>query len=342
MMIGALTPPAILDLVAGRWRSQIIHAGVALGVFEHLSETASRSSAELAGEIGADGALLYRLLRALACVGLLLESDDKSFKISPGAGVLRGDHPHSLRALVLLEEGPVHYEAWRNLPEMVRSGVPDGFQREFGMKIFEYFRHNASYAAVFQQAMSSYSAVEGHAIARLLAGRLQDKLVLCDIGGGYGSLLAELMRDRPDGSGIVFDVPQVSAEQEKHETRTPDLAGRIVHAGGDMFQAVPSADAYFLKHILHDWNDDECTAILTVARRAANPQARLFICELVVPGPSEPHFAKLFDIHMLCISPGQQRTAAELESLLAASGWRSVGVHALEGSPMSVLEAVPA
>jgi hypothetical protein len=340
MTTNALTPGDLIGLVSGRWRSQILHAGVALGVFDHLADGVARSSAELSKDINADAALLYRLLRALACIGLLSEGTDRSFTINPGAAMLRGDHPQSLRGLVLLEEGPVHYAVWRHLPELIRAGTPDGFPREFGVTLFDYFRQNAAYAGVFQQAMSSYSAAEAHAICQLLAGRLPDAGVLCDVGGGHGGLLAELLRGRPNASGIVFDLPEVTAAVAQHQPFHPDLVGRMVHTGGDMFKAVPPADAYFMKHIVHDWNDAECVTILSVARKAAKPGARFFICELIVPGPTEPHFAKLFDVHMLCISTGSQRTVPDLEKLLDASGWRSVGVHPLDHSPMSILEAV--
>ncbi|MGB8840752.1 MAG: methyltransferase [Aliidongia sp.] len=338
MTIDALTPGSLIDLATARWKSQIMHAGVALGVFEHLSESTARSSVDLSNELGTDAAVLYRLLRALASMGLLAEGPDRTFKTQAGTDVLRGDHPQSMKGLVLLEAGDAHYAVWRYLPEIIKTGIPDGFPREFGVTLFDYFRQNATYAGIFQQAMSSFSAAEGHAICQALAGRLPDGGLLCDIGGGHGSLLSGLLRDRPNASGIVFDLPEVTAEAAKHIP--PDLAGRMVYTGGDMFKAVPPADTYFMKHIVHDWNDDECVTILKAVRQAARPGTRFFICELIVPGPAEPHFAKLFDIHMLCISTGSQRTATELQALLDASGWRGVGVHALDHSPMSVLEAV--
>jgi hypothetical protein len=338
MTADALTPGVLIDLVTARWRSQILHAGVSLGVFERLSESDDRSSVELSKELNADAGLLYRLLRALASIGLLVEGPNRTFKALPGTAVLRADHPQSMKGLILLEGGDAHYAAWRYLPEIIKTGIPDGFPREFGVTLFDYFRQNAGYAGIFQQAMSSFSAVEGHAVCQALAGRLPDGGVLCDIGGGHGGLLAGLLRDRPNASGIVYDLPEVTVEAVKHVP--PDLAGRMVHTGGDMFKAVPPADAYFMKHIVHDWNDGECITILKVARQAARPGARFFICELIVPGPDEPHFAKLFDIHMLCISTGSQRTVSELQGLLDASGWRSAGVYPLDHSPMSVLEAV--
>jgi hypothetical protein len=105
-----------------------------------------------------------------------------------------------------------------------------------------------------------------------------------------------------------------------------------------MFKEVPKADAYGLKMILHDWNDEECIAILENIRRAAAGRARVFIMEHVVPGPDVPHFAKLFDIHMMCWGTGQERTEAQYGELLRRAGWRSVGSYTAPSSVIGVIE----
>ena len=105
-------------------------------------------------------ALLYRLLRAIAAIGLLAEDDSQGFRLTEAGALLREDHPHSLKAMALLEEGPEHYAVWKHLVPILREGKQDGFLREFGATLFDYVRVNPRYGAVFNQAMTSYSVVE--------------------------------------------------------------------------------------------------------------------------------------------------------------------------------------
>ncbi|HEY2535160.1 MAG TPA: methyltransferase [Xanthobacteraceae bacterium] len=331
---------ATIELMTGRWRSQILHAGVQIGVFEELVVDYYEPIDSIARATNADRSLLYRLCRALASLGLLIEDEERRFAITDRGKLLRANHPQSLRAMALLEEGAVHYAVWRHLPELIRTGAQDGFSREFEVTLFEYLRKNPSYAKTFQEAMSSYSASETYAIRMALKDPgFGSSAILCDIGGGYGHLLDGILQDHPEASGIVFDLTEVTADTSQRQTTRSSAAGRCRHVAGNMFDEVPAADAYFMKHILHDWNDAECRQILAAARKSAKPAGRLYICELIVPGPGDPHFAKLFDIHMLCVSSGRQRTRQELEALLSMSGWKSKTVHLLGGSPMAVLEA---
>ena len=187
--------------------------------------------------------------------------------------------------------------------------------------------------------MVSYSVAEAFAIRQEIRDELTEPALFCDVGGGHGYLLAELLKDRPKGSGIVFDLPQVTAEQDQHVTREGSLRGRCVHLAGDMFVSAPEADVYLLKHILHDWNDEECQRILSVIRKAAKPTSTLMICEWIVPGSEEPHFAKIVDIAMLCISSGRQRTVDEFTKLLSATGWAIESMRQLKGSSLAILKA---
>jgi DNA-binding IclR family transcriptional regulator len=127
----ANAPELVFDLIFGRWRSQTLYAGAALGVFDQLSNQ-PRTAASVAETISADPAMLYRLMRALASIGLLIENDEKAFCLTDAGALLREDHQHSLRATALLEEGPEHYALWKHLVDMVRDGRQNGFVREFG------------------------------------------------------------------------------------------------------------------------------------------------------------------------------------------------------------------
>jgi ubiquinone/menaquinone biosynthesis C-methylase UbiE len=254
-------------------------------------------------------------LRALASIGLLTEDDRRGFCLTEAGALLREDHPHSLKAMALHEEGPVLYTAWKQLVPMLRDGHQEGFVREFGMKLFDYTRANPAFGAVFNQAMTSYSAIQTQEVlASLAAEDFLRTRTLCDVGGGHGHLACALAQAYPHLNVTILDLPEVVAQTDQLWAPKLGLSERCRYVAGDMFREVPAADAYLLKFVLHDWSDAECLRILANARRAVTGGGRMFVAELIVPGPAEPHFAKLFDIHMMLVS-GRQRTSAEYAEL---------------------------
>jgi hypothetical protein len=329
----------VIDLIFGRWRSQILAAGTELGIFDRLDTTTPRTARELAAEIGADAPLLYRLLRAQATIGLLAEDASGGFVLTERGDLLRAVHPSSLAAMARLEEGPQHYALWKHLPAMIRDGKQNAFVREFGHMAFDHARADRDYAERFDQAMTSYSAAQSAQVLAALRGTdLSGVRVFCDVAGGQGYMTCALLRAYPQLSGIVLDLPGVVADRDALWARKLGLEARCRYVGGDMFKQVPKADAYGLKMILHDWDNEECVALLENIRRGAAGPARVFIMEHVVPGPDVPHFAKLFDIHMMCWGTGRERTEAEYAELLRRAGWRKVASHHAPSSVMGVIE----
>jgi hypothetical protein len=329
----------VLDLIFGRWRSQILFAGAELGVFDRLDTATPRRAPELAAAIGLDQALLYRLLRAQAAIGLLVETSSGGFMLTDKGDLLRTAHPQSLAAMARLEEGPQHYALWKHLPAMIRDGKQNAFVREFGRMAFDHAKADRDYAERFDQAMTSYSGAQAAQVLGALRGTdLSGVRVFCDVAGGQGYMTCALLGAYPHLSGIVLDLPDVVADKDALWASKLGLEARCRYVGGDMFKEVPKADAYGLKMILHDWNEQECVDILETIRRSAKGPARVFIMEHVVPGPDVPHFAKLFDIHMMCWGTGRERTELEYAELLRRAGWRKVASHSAPGSVMSVIE----
>lgn len=333
------TAEQVIDLIFGRWRSQILAAGTELRIFDRMDTSTPRTASELAAEQGLDVALLYRLLRAQAAIGLLIEDSSGGFVLTAMGELLRTDHPQSLAAMARLEEGPQHYALWKHLPAMVADGQQNAFVREFGHMAFDHTRADPDYAERFDRAMSSYSGAQAEQVLGALRNTdLSGVRVFCDVAGGHGYMTCALLNAYPHLSGIVLDLPAVVADRDALWARKLGLEARCRYVGGDMFRDVPKADAYGLKMILHDWNDQECVAILENIRRAAGGTARVFIMEHIVPGPDTPHFAKLFDIHMMCWGTGQERTEAAYADLLDRAGWRMVAGHHAPGSVMGVIE----
>jgi len=329
---------AVIDIIFGRWRSQVLYAGVKLGVFDAIGD-APKPAADIASELGLDPALGYRLLRGLSAVGLLNEDGGRAFSLTETGRVLASDHPQSQRGTALLEEGPEHYALWKHLPDMVRDGEQNAFVREFGRSAFEHAVADPGYAEVFDAAMTSYSGAQSAMVLGALGGYDFSGLkTVCDIAGGRGHLLCSLLSAQPHMTGAVLKRSEVIADAGNLWAEPMGVADRAQFVAGDMFEAAPEADAYFMKMILHDWNDDECVAILKTCAAAATPDARLFIVEHIVTPPETPHFAKLFDIHMMCWGTGRERTEAEYQDLMRRAGWTPVAAHYPDPPMMGVVE----
>ncbi|WP_447979281.1 methyltransferase [Candidatus Nitrospira bockiana] len=332
----------VSDLLFGRWRSQILYAGVKLGVFETLKDGA-KTATEITDELALDRALGYRLLRALASLGLLVEEPGRRFQLTDAGRYLLADHPETFRGMALLEEGPEHYALWKHLPDMVRDGKQNAFVREFGRMAFEHAEADATYAAVFNEAMSSYSTVQTAAAIKALAGvDFGSVRTVCDIGGGHGHLLCGILAAHAHLDGLVVERPSVIRNPEHLWATKLGLADRCRYVAGNMFEAVPPADVYLMKLIIHDWNDEESVRILSNAYRAAPVHGRMFLIEHVVPEPGTSHFSKLFDIHMMCWGTGQERTADEYARLLERAGWRYEGVRPMLDGLMGIVGGVKA
>jgi O-methyltransferase/methyltransferase family protein len=329
----------VMELIFGRWRSQILYAGTELGIFDHLA-TASPTKAEvLAAQLHVDPALLYRLLRAQAAIGLLAEDGSEAFVLTDRGALLRADHPQSLKSMARLEEGPQHYALWKHLPTMLRDGKQNAFVREFGCMAFDYALQDGDYAERFTHAMSSYSAVQSTLALEALHGcDFSGIRTFCDVAGGHGHLMCALLQAYTHLSGIVLDLAEVVEDAQELWAPKLGLDDRCTYVAGDMFDQVPSADAYSLKMILHDWNDAECVEILSSLRRASSGRARVFIIEHIVPGHEVSHFSKLFDIHMMCWGTGKERTEDQYVRLLERAGCTLATTHYPRNRLIGVIE----
>ena len=317
-------PAHVTDLIFGRWRSQTLYTGVELGIFEIVSER-PKHAVEIADQLDLDRDRSYRLLRALSSLGLLEEIGDKRFVVTAAGELLQEDHPKSLRGVARLEEGPTHYEIWKHLPDIVREGTPDGFHREFGHSFIEHTEADSEYGARFNAGMSSLSKIESGWVATLLDDvELSTFDHVCDVGGGHGHLLCTLLQETEGTTGSVLELSGVVESTDEHWHEPMDLADRVDFIAGDFFEEVPRADG--------------CIEILSTMRDSAPEGASVFNCELVVPGADEPHLGKLFDIHMMVVSSGRERTEAEYGELYDEAGFELVETHDHPEIPMSVVE----
>ena len=312
----------VIDLIFGRWRSQILYAGVKLGVFDALASS-PKSVVSVASALDVDAGTLYRLMRALGSLDLLHEDTNRTFSLTPMGELLCRDHPRTMRAQTLLQEGPELYAAWKHLPALIKEGQQNAFAREFGQPVFEYTAQHPSFGAVFNEAMSSYSSIDTMLVLEALEHYDFSEIShLCDVGGGHGHTLCSLLVKYPHLKGTVLELPSVLENTGPLWADKMGVGGRCTYMPGNMFREVPLAEAYIVKRVIHDWSDEECLQILSTIHRAAPQHGRVFIVERIVPGPDTPHFSKLFDIQMMITSEGRERTIEEYAGLLEGSGWQ--------------------
>jgi hypothetical protein len=330
--------PAVFQMVIGKWISQALGTVVEIGVPDQLARGARRCS-DLARDAGVSEDGLYRLLRALAGVGLFAEGVDRRFKLTRMGQLLRSDHPESVAGYARFTAHDSTWRPWGQLGYSVKTGMP-AFDQVFGTPIFAYLSKNPEAAAVFDDAMTSISTTEARATADAYDFKGIDTLM--DVAGGHGLLLATVLRRHKTMRGVLFDLPHVAAGAAATFART-GITGRVRIESGDFFQELPSgADAIMMKHILHDWDDESATRILQACHRALGPRGKVLIVDAVVPAGNVPHYGKLIDLEMLVLTPrGRERTKPEFARLLRGAGFKLSRVIPTDG-PLSLVEAVKA
>lgn len=325
--------------IEGLWSGRILHTAATLGLFEHLDSDPKTAHA-LADELDLDANHTYRLLRAMAHYGVLDETQPQGFALTPLGELFQADHPETLQPDLLFNRSPEWARTMLHLPDIVTEGGPNGFVREFGRGFYEYLETHPEFEATCNAVMESASRDHpDHVLEFLDSYDVSELAHVCDVGGGHGRLLCHVLDAYPHLQGTVLERPSVIAEEEQRWAPQLDVTDRCTYVPGDMFEAVPAADAYFLKWILHNWTDEECRDILSTIHEAAPADGRLFVIETVVPGPGTSHFAKRLDITMMVQVSGRERTKAEYSDLLAQSGWELVETWTPEAGAMSVLEA---
>jgi hypothetical protein len=330
-------PEALLRMIAGFWLARALYLAARLGIADLLKD-GPRNSEKLALATGMHAPSLCRLLRALASVGVFAEDEEGRFVLTPLAATLRSDVPGSLRAFVIAELDEDHHAAWGEVLGSVKTGEV-AFDRRFGMNVWQYRARHPEKGRLFDAAMTSFSAVVDAAIVASYDFAAIGNIV--DVGGGNGSLIAAILQAHPAMQGVLFDLPQVtSGARERIESA--GLTARCDVVAGDFFAAVPGGgDAYLLKWIIHDWDDERSVILLKNCRRAMARDGKLLLVEAIIASDNAPSFHKCMDLNMLVMTGGRERTAAEYQFLLAAAGFRLTRIipTALE---MRVIEGVPA
>jgi hypothetical protein len=335
------SPAPLLQLVTDYPTAQVIHVAAQLRLADLLA-AGPRRIEEVADATGTHAPSLARLLRMLAALGVVAQEADGRVSLTPFGAPLRAGVPGSVRDHVLFRAGEWFWRSWGSLLHSIRTGQP-AFDHVFGMSNFDYWERHSDAGAIHD---AFFTAMAQSTTAPLVAAYDFARFgTVADIGGSQGPLLAAILAANPGVRGILFDLPHV-VDGARPVLAAAGVEDRCTVVGGDFFtSAPPGADAYILKYIIHDWDDERAVAILRRCRAAIAPEATLLLIEQVLPerweaGASAVPAARS-DLVMLVLAPGgRERTESDFRRLLAESGFDLRRVIPTQ-SPFSILEGRP-
>ena len=332
------SPPSaqMLQFVMGSWLAQAVGAAARLSLADHLAAGPKRAD-ELARDASADPDAVFRLMRALASVGVFTLGDGR-FALTPLGETLRTGVPGSIRNFAIAETDTPHWATWARFTSAVKEGRKMAHEA-LGMEFWEYYAQNPEEGEQFSRAMTDLSWLASSAVLETYDFSGVHRVV--DVGGAHGALLREILRAQPAATGVLFDLPHV-ARNARADLERSDLASRIEVVPGDFFERVPAGgDVYLLKHILHDWDDTHSVRILKSVRAAAKPSSKILVVEFALPEAADPTPAHFVDLNMLVVLDGRERTQREYASLFEQAGLRLSRSIPTSG-PLAISEAVVA
>src|SRR3954451_1557144 len=319
---------ALFDKTIGVGRTHVLGALAQIGVPDLLAER-PQTAEELATRLNVDADALHRGLRAAAVDGLVKVARRGRFKLSRLGEPLRSDSPHTLRDWSIYMASPATTQAWADLAETVRTG-DSAFPRVHGMSVWEWLAKHPDEERAFAGGMRRIT--EELAPAIVAGYDWPTGGVVCDVAGGVGTLLAAILRERPDLRGVLVGGPGALAEAGSWLSSV-GLRDRVELREGNMFERIDAdADVYVLKDVLHDWGDPACAQILATVRATMRRGSRLVLVEDLQERNKPSPTASLTDIQMLTqCDDGRQRSAAELKRLLQEAGLRAGAVRRTSG-----------
>jgi hypothetical protein len=328
----------LMEMIFGFQASRAIYVAAELGIADLLADGAATVE-ELAAATGTRPPMLYRLLRALAGRGIFSEREDGRFVMTPLAEPLRRGAPGgSARGYALLAGQPFAQRPWEELLSTLRTGQP-GFERVYGASLFEYLSSNADANDIFNDAMTSNTSREADAVVAAYDFGALGTIV--DVAGGHGGLIAAILAANPRTRGVLFDRPHVIAGASAILQKR-GIAERCQLIDGDMFASVPpGGDAYIVKRAVHDWDDDRAAAILQNCGRAMNEGGRVLVIDMVIPPGNDRDPGKFYDLLMMVMLGGRERTEPEFAELLASAGLKLTRIIPTR-SPLSIVEGTRA
>jgi hypothetical protein len=322
---------ALWDLVAGMQRTKLAGLLVTSGLADALGDR-SREVGDLARELQLSEEVTRRVLGASAASRLVRIDRGGRARLARLGAPLRSDHPHSIASWVAYQAAPAMAASHGELESQLREGAePSGHRRAFGDSIWDYFGEHPDEGARFGDAMRELTAIDLAALARAYPWPRDG--VICDVGGGIGTLLAAILERREGARGLLLDAPEVLREADGF-LRARGVADRVEQRAGDLFGELDArADVYVLKWILHDWNDDACRGILRRVRATMPAGSRVVVIDQHLEPNRPSPLSSMADLLMLVeCEGGRERSPVEVHSLMRDAGIvpgrvRHAGLH---------------
>lgn len=317
-------PFRLIQIGSAFWQSRALYVAARLDIAGVLAD-GEASVETLAERVDADADALYRLLRMLAAMGVFEEVSPRRFRNNQLSSCLRPDHPHSVRAMVLMHNSPEMSRPWfEQLEQGVRSGgVP--FELTHGQAFYTYLDGNPEFDALFAQAMDSVEALSGDSFAVDFDWSRFERII--DVGGSKGAKALAILKRHPHLKALVADRGQViqGAAQFWNDQGEGAALQRMSFEACDLLQSVPKAhsgkDIYLLSAVLHGFDDDTCISLLSnVAGAAAGCDATIAVMEMLMPDSRTDIATASFDMQMFVNTRGRERTLAEWRRLFDQSG----------------------
>jgi len=328
-------PVQMMQMITGFWTSCCIYTAAKLNIADLLKDK-PQTADQLAESTHSHAASLYRVLRGLSSVGVFKENEQRQFELTPLGNTLQTDTPGSMKAMAIAQLGD-HFNAWGNLVYSIKTGRI-AFDNIEGMSVWKYYEMNPDEGVNFMKAMTGLTgAVIQHVLPVYDFSGFK---TIVDVGGGNGALLMAVLDKAPQAKGIVFDEEYV-VEETKKTIQQKGYDNRCETAAGSFFEFIPAnADAYLMKMVLHDWNDEQCLQILNNCNKAMRPGSKLLVLDAVIPEGNEPHPGKFMDINMLAMTGGRERTEKEFATLFAQAGLKLLKVIPTHSPMFSIVEVV--
>jgi hypothetical protein len=327
---------SLLDLIQGSVITQAISVAAKLGIADVLGDGPLPAD-DIAKRVGSDPAATYRLLRTLCGYSVFAVEPDGRFALTPTGDALRDNAPDSMRGMAILMGHPMLWEEWVHLLSSVRTGEAN-LPKLRGMGGYEFLMANPEYAAEFFQGMRSISESETDPV--IAAYDFSQFRTIVDVAGGRGSLLAGILAQAPSSHGVLYDSEFATADAPS-VLDAAGVGGRVTIEHGTYFDKLPAgADAYVLKHILHDFTEPDCLTVLQNVREAIAPDGKMLVIEYVLNGNNERHIGNIIDLWLLLLLDAKERTLPEYTELFAKAGLKVIRAVPTT-SPVSIIEAVP-
>ena len=325
----------LLEMAMGYSRSRILCAAARLGVADALGDE-ERSVGFLAENCKADPDALYRLLRALASIGVTEETTPEHFRLTSFGQPLRRDAPQSVWAPVVFW-ADLLADSWSLLTDCVRAGKPAAQVRD--PQIPSRWSQDPEASSIFRAVMGTAPAEDYAPIAA--AWDFSHAKAVADLGGGGGSLILAVLGRYPHLHGMLVDL-EASVDAARARFAEEDPSSRCELIVQDLMQSVPAgADVYMLKHVLHGRQDADAITILKHCRAVIPENGSLLIIEFILPplvSHADPQLEGhlMSDLNMLAVTGGRERSGREWKRLLEAAGFALAGVFPVGGDKLMV------